>query len=1297
MLGDVMGEKSERTRLVTINTYRPRALLMLFAAAVLAAGLLALVGAKPAWAVQWGFSDAQNFEVGESPYSVTSADLNGDGKKDLAVANMGNPTGDFARPGGVSVLLGNGDGSFQPKQDFEVATNRHPQSVTSAHFNDDGEVGNSDDDLADLVVPNPASDNVSVFLSNGDGTFQDPKIVAAGDAPRPTTSGDFDGDGNADLAVPNKISDDVSVLLGNGDGTFQAAQSFPAGDAPEAAINADFSGDGVTDLAVLRKSLDAVSVLLGNGNGTFQEPRSFPVEDETMSLTSADLDGDNKADFATAHRPSFGSRTSPPEGVSVFLSNGDGTFQAARNFPVAWSTSYRRNPEQVIAADFNRDKKQDLATSNRGAFFTGYHGVSLLLGKGDGTFQEAQEFEFGINPSSLTSTDFDGNNFPDLAVADEGHNDLNFETFPDNVSVLLDNPISHDIDVTIDSGPMGFPITEYVNSTTATFTFSSPQPGVTFDCKLDNEPYKACTSPKHYTNLSDGIHDFYVRAFDAEGPDLNPENWSWMVDTKAPDAETVSPADLATGVARGTNLTITFSEKVYEPTINGSTFKLYKCASTTSTDCTTQITNVAVGPTMDSQGATDYMSATLDPYGMSSTLLESGTKYKAVVTTGIMDEAGNALEQDYIWTFTTAASDTTPPSTTHTFSPQPNAAGWNNSNVTVTLSATDTGGSGIKDIRYSATGAQSIPETVYDEQNRPVINAEGTTTLSYFATDKAGNQESPTKTFTVKLDRGAPDASITSGPSGPTNDTTPTFSFGGSDNFTASSSLLLSYKVVADGAAAESMNWSEYSSETSATLGGAAGLAEGSYTFHVRAKDQAGNEDASPMQRSFTVDTSVPAPPVINSPENNSFNTDGTIALSGTAEESTAEGGNVTVQVYEDGTPQGTPAQVDLSGAWSATLPGVGEGSHTFKAKATDPAGNISGESNPQAVIVDTVRPAAPSTPDLKADSDTGSSFTDNVTKDTTPTFTGTAEAGAAVKIFDGTSEVGSATATSSGAYDIHTSTLANGTHSITVKATDAAGNTGPASSALSVKIDTTPPGLPGTPTHSLLAPSRLLSSALPGTIPVRLAWSAATDNTGGSGIATYQLQQSANGGTFTNVGQPSATTSLRHDLAPGTSTYRFQVSATDKAGNASTTFQPGPPAFKVSAFQESTSSPTLVDTGTWTTAALSGAYGGSVQHASSAGSKVTFSVATNTKNVAWVSTKASNRGKAQVCVDPGTVAQSCTTVDLYSASTQLRSVVFSKAVNPATSHKVEVRVLGQKHTSSTGMRVDVDAFTTTT
>ena len=101
--------------------------------------------------------------------------------------------------------------------------------------------------------------------------------------------------------------------------------------------------------------------------------------------------------------------------------------------------------------------------------------------------------------------------------------------------------------------------------------------------------------------------------------------------------------------------------------------------------------------------------------------------------------------------------DCTAPTSTHTVSRLPNANGWNNSNVTVTLSAQDNeGGSGVQEIRYSATGAQSISETVFDPQNPPIINIEGTTTITYFATDNAGNRESPAKILTVKIDKGAP-------------------------------------------------------------------------------------------------------------------------------------------------------------------------------------------------------------------------------------------------------------------------------------------------------------------------------------------------------------------------------------------------------------------------------------------------------------------------------------------------------------------------------------------------------------
>ena len=220
---------------------------------------------------------------------------------------------------------------------------------------------------------------------------------------------------------------------------------------------------------------------------------------------------------------------------------------------------------------------------------------------------------------------------------------------------------------------------------------------------------------------------------------------------------------------------------------------------------------------------------------------------------------------------------------------------------------------------------------------------------------------------------------------------------------------------------------------------------------------------------------------------------------------------------------------------------------------------------------------------------------------------------------------------------------------------------------------DTPPPADTTAPTakapkHSFTTLSTLATT----TVPVKLTWSA-TDNTGGSGIASYQLQQSINGGAYTTVALPSTTaTTISRSLAPGTNTYRYRVAAKDKAGNLSA-WASGP-SFKVTAYQES--NPAIVDTGSWTTSALSGAYGGSVQSASALGRNATFTVPVGSKNVEWVSYRG-NRGKAQVWLDgvQQDAKPSVTGIqpfDLYSSSAQARKVVFSKAVSPTTSHKLE-------------------------
>jgi Bacterial Ig-like domain (group 3)/FG-GAP-like repeat/FG-GAP repeat len=319
------------------------------------------------------FSAPVPYAVGQGPFSVAVGDFNGDGKPDMAVVNV------FSNS--VSVLLGNGDGTFHMAKNFAVGD--QPSSLAVGDFNGDGKL--------DLVVANEHSNNVSVLLGNGDGTFQPAQNFFAG-ASSSVTVGDFNGDGKLDLAVA--IGSSVSVLLGSGDGTFQTARNFAAGIGPISVTVGDFNGDGKPDLAVANFNSNNVSVLLGNGDGTFQTARNFAAGIDPISVTVGDFNGDSKPDLAVANF----------NNVSVLLGNGDGTFQAAKNFGAG------ADPRWVAVGDFNGDGKPDLAVANpnSGTF-------SVFLGNGDGTFQTAQNF--GGHSSTVAVGDFNGDGKPDLALA----------------------------------------------------------------------------------------------------------------------------------------------------------------------------------------------------------------------------------------------------------------------------------------------------------------------------------------------------------------------------------------------------------------------------------------------------------------------------------------------------------------------------------------------------------------------------------------------------------------------------------------------------------------------------------------------------------------------------------------------------------------------------------------------------------------------------------------------------------------------------------------------------------------
>src|SRR5262249_10499372 len=156
------------------------------------------------------------------------------------------------------VLLGNGDGTFQAARTFAVGD--CPQSVEVGDINNDG--------LLDLAVANSAtygvSPTVSVLLGNGDGTFQAARQFGAGSYPYSVAVGEVNGDGRLDLAVAKWISNGtVSVLLGNGDGTFQAPQQWAVAVGPFSVAVGDVNADGLLDLALANYGSANVSVLLG--------------------------------------------------------------------------------------------------------------------------------------------------------------------------------------------------------------------------------------------------------------------------------------------------------------------------------------------------------------------------------------------------------------------------------------------------------------------------------------------------------------------------------------------------------------------------------------------------------------------------------------------------------------------------------------------------------------------------------------------------------------------------------------------------------------------------------------------------------------------------------------------------------------------------------------------------------------------------------------------------------------------------------------------------------------------------
>jgi hypothetical protein len=351
---------------------------------------------------------------------LAAADLDGDGNLDLVV---GNGNGGLFGPdensyGLFAVLMGNGDGTFQAAPSY-AATTAAQSSVAPAFavgdFNGDGKpdiLGIST--TVQSGIPNP--NGLELLTGDGKGNFT-PGAPVAGGSPTLVVAADMNGDKNLDAIVADNGSN-VGIALGNGKGGFQAIHDYavPNSETIQDLAVGDFNGDGKADVLVTAAdptggNPNGIYLFLNNGNGTLAAAKQLDTATSPLGLAIGDLNGDGKLDFVVIDSGNSLS-TNTPGSMRVYLGDGNGTFAS----PTTYSPGY--DPVSVAIADMNKDGKPDILVDSIDQAYTAGT-LSIYLGNGDGTLQTPLNTALAdASVNNLTVGDFDGDGNPDVAVAD---------------------------------------------------------------------------------------------------------------------------------------------------------------------------------------------------------------------------------------------------------------------------------------------------------------------------------------------------------------------------------------------------------------------------------------------------------------------------------------------------------------------------------------------------------------------------------------------------------------------------------------------------------------------------------------------------------------------------------------------------------------------------------------------------------------------------------------------------------------------------------------------------------------